>query len=172
MLFFTFPPNIALRVFFNDNSGNFTDSGQRLGDADSTAVTLGDLDDDGDMDALVGAERKAVVWINQGRSQGGQEGTFARTGQEISGSKSRAVFLSDLDRDGDLDAIIAGIRQAVIWWNDGQATFTRSRQRFSYSKRDGLAVGDFDGDGQPDIFVAEYSEDYRVWFNQGDGTFQ
>jgi hypothetical protein len=161
----------ADRVLFNDNSGNFTDSGQRLGDADSTAVTLGDLDDDGDMDALVGAEREAVVWINQGRSQGGQEGTFAHTGQEISGSKIRAIFLSDLDRDGDLDAIIAGIRQAVIWWNDGQAAFTRSRQRFSYSRRHGLAIGDFNGDSWPDIFVAKYSSDYRILFNLGDGTF-
>ena len=162
----------ADRVLFNDNSGNFIDSGQRLGDSDSTAVTLGDLDNDGDMDALVGSERAAVVWINQGRSQGGQEGTFALTGQEFSGSKIRAVFLSDLDGDGDLDAIIAGIRQAVIWWNDGQAAFTRSRQRFSYSGRHGLAIGDFNGDSWPDIFVAEYSSDYRIWFNQGDGTFR
>jgi hypothetical protein len=162
----------ADRVLFNDNSGDFIDSGQRLGDTDSTAVALGDLDDDGDMDALVGAEREAVVWINQGGNQGGQEGTFALTGQEISGSKIRAVFLSDLDGDGDLDAIIAGIRQAVIWWNDGQAAFTRSGQRFSYSKRHGLAIGDFNGDSWPDIFVAEYSSDYRIWFNQGHGTFR
>ena len=124
------------------------------------------------MDALVGAEREAVVWINQGGSQGGQEGTFALTGQEISGSKIRAVFLSDLDGDGDPDAIIAGIRQAVIWWNDGQGAFTRSGQSFNYSKRYGLAIGDFNSDSWPDIFVAEYAKDYRIWFNQGDGTFR
>jgi len=162
----------ADRVIVNDGLGNFTDSGQRLGETDSTAVALGDLDGDGDLDALVGTEREAMVWINQGGGQGGQEGTFALAGQEISGNQIRAVFLSDLDGDGDLDALIAGFRQAAVWWNDGQAAFTRSRQRFSYSKRDGLAVGDFDGDGQPDIFAAEYSKDYRVWFNQGGGIFQ
>jgi hypothetical protein len=162
----------ADRVLFNDNSGNFVDSGQRLGDTDSTAVSLGDLDNDGDLDALVGTEKEALVWINQGRSQGGQEGTFAPAGQEISGSKIRAVFLSDLDGDGDPDAIIAGIRQAVIWWNDGQGAFTRSGQRFNYSKRHGLAIGDFNSDSWPDIFVAEYAKDYRIWFNQGDGTFR
>ena len=168
----SFNSDPADRVLINDGSGGFIDSGQRLGDTDSTAATLGDLDGDGDLDALVGTERQAVVWINQGRSQGGQEGTFALTGQELSGSKIRSVFLSDLDADGDLDAIIAGIRQAVIWWNDGQAAFTRSHQRFSYSKRHGLAIGDFNADGWPDIFIAEYSNEYRILFNQGDGTFR
>ena len=160
------------RVLFNDGSGNFTDSGQRLGETDSTAVALGDLDGDGDLDALVGTGREAMVWINQGRGQGGQEGAFALVGQKISGNQIRAVFLSDLDGDGDQDALLAGIRQGDIWWNDGLGTFTRSDQRFRYSKRDGLAVGDFNGDGMPDIFVAEYYKDYRVWFNQGDGTFK
>jgi hypothetical protein len=162
----------ADRVIINDGLGNFTDSGQRLGETDSTAVALGDLDGDGDLDALVGIGRGAVVWINQGGAQGGQDGTFALSGQEISGSQIGAVFLSDLDGDGDLDALIAGRRQAAVWWNDGQAAFTRSSQRFHYSKRHGLAIGDFNGDGRPDIFAAEYSKDYRVWFNQGDETFR
>jgi hypothetical protein len=162
----------ADRVIINDGSGNFTDSGQRLGETDSTAVALGDLDGDGDLDALVGTRRGVMVWINQGGAQGGQDGTFAHSGQAIFGGQTRAVFLSDLDSDDDLDALIAGRRQAAMWWNDGQAAFTRSSQRFRYSKRHGLAIGDFNGDGRPDIFAAEYSRDYRVWFNQGDGTFQ
>jgi len=162
----------ADRVLMNDGWGDFTDSGQRLGETDSTTVALGDLDGDGDLEALVGTGRGAMVWINQGGAQGGQEGTFALSGQEVSGSQTRAVFLSDLDGDGDLDALIAGRRQAAIWWNDGQAAFTRSSQRFRYSKRHGLAVGDFNGDGRPDIFAAAYSSDSRVWFNQGDGTFR
>jgi len=162
----------ADRVIINDGSGSFTDSGQRLGETDSTAVALGDLDGDGDLDALVGNERGAIVWINQGGAQGGLGGTFALSGQEISGAQTRAVFLSDLDGDGDLDALVAGRRQAVVWWNDGSATFTRSSRRFRYAKRHGLAIGDFNGDGRPDIFAAEYSNGYRIWFNQGDGTFQ
>jgi hypothetical protein len=162
----------ADRVLINDGSGEFTDSGQRLGETDSTAVALGDLDGDGDLDALVGTRSEVMVWINQGGAQGGQAGTFAAAMPEISGDQIRAVFLSDLDGDGDLDALIAGLRQAALWWNDGQAAFTRSSQRFHYSNRHALAIEDFNGDGRPDVFAAEYSRDYRVWFNQGDGTFR
>ncbi|MDY7077499.1 MAG: VCBS repeat-containing protein [Chloroflexota bacterium] len=162
----------ADRVLFNDGSGNFTDSGQRLGETDSTAVALGDLDGDGDLDALVGTGMGSVVWINQGETQGGQNGAFALSGQKISGGQTTAVFLSDLDGDGDLDALVGGRRQATIWWNDGQAAFTQSSQRFRYSKKHGLAIGDFNSDGQPDIFAGAHSEAYSVWFNQGDGTFR
>jgi len=80
--------------------------------------------------------------------------------------------VADLDGDGDLDALIAGKRQATIWWNDGQGSFSRSNQRFRYSDRHALAVGDFNGDGYPDIFAGAYSAAHSVWFNQGDGTFR
>jgi len=159
-------------VLLNYGSGGFTDSGQRLGETDSSSVALGDLDADGDLDVLVGTQNGAVVWVNQGGSQGGQEGEFAASMTKIGDDQITAVFLDDLDRDGDQDAIIAGIRQAVIWWNDGQAAFTRSRQSFNYSGRHGLAIGDFNGDGWTDIFAGEYSSDYRIWFNQGDGIFR
>jgi hypothetical protein len=159
-------------VLLNDGSSNLTASGQWLGDSDSTAVALGDIDRDDDLDALVGTKNGATVWINQGGTQGGQEGIFTLSEQEISGSQTRAVFLSDLDGDGDQDALIAGLRQAVIWWNHGQAAFTKSGQRFRYSEQHGLAIGDFNGDGYPDIFAGAYSEAYSVWFNQGDGTFR
>jgi len=162
----------ADRVLVNDGSGGFTDPGQRLGDSDSTAVALGDLDGDGDLDALVGTGEGALVWINQGGAQGGRGGTFALSGQKIPGGQTQVVFLSDLDGDGDLDALVAGRQRAAIWWNDGQSAFARSGQRFRYSERHGLAVGDFNGDGQPDIFVAEYARNYRLWLNQGDGTFR
>jgi len=164
--------NPADRVLLNDGEGNFTDSGQRLGEADSTAVALGDLDGDGDLDALVGHQSGAVVWINQGGWQGGQAGTFITALPTLDSSQVRAVFLADLDGDGDLDALLDERRRATIWWNEGLASFTESRQHFNYSKRYGLAVGDFNGDGRTDIFAAAYADNYHVWFNQGDGIFQ
>jgi hypothetical protein len=41
------------KLWLNDSMGNFTDSGQNLGNSNSRGVLLGDLDDDGDLDAFV-----------------------------------------------------------------------------------------------------------------------
>jgi hypothetical protein len=42
------------KVWLNDGSGNFSDSGQELGAYDTNGAVLGDVDGDGDLDALVG----------------------------------------------------------------------------------------------------------------------
>jgi hypothetical protein len=166
------------RILLNDGSGAFVDSEQRLdnprkaGAAGSGAVALGDLDSDGDLDAVVATAKGASIWINQGGAQGGQTGIFAESGQRIGGGHIEAVFLADLDADGDPDALVAGKAQATIWWNAGQAGFRDSGQRLDYTERHGLAVGDFDGDGDLDVFSAAGDFEFHLWLNQGDGRLQ
>jgi hypothetical protein len=165
------------RILWNDGSGTFVDSGQRLvnprkaGSAGSGAVALGDLDGDGDLDALAATAQGASIWMNQGGAQAGQTGIFAESGQRLDRAHIETVFLADLDADGDLDALVAGKSQATIWWNDGQAGFRDSGQRLKISQRHGLAVGDFDGDADPDIFSAA-GEEFYLWLNQDDGQLQ
>jgi hypothetical protein len=166
------------RILLNDGSGAFVDSGQRLdnprkaGAAGSGAVALGDLDSDGDLDATVATATGASIWINQGGAQGGQTGIFVKSGQRLGGGHIEAVFLADLDADGDPDALVAGKAHATIWWNDGQAGFRDSGQRLDYTERHGLAVGDFDGDGDLDVFSAAGDFEFHLWLNQGDGRLQ
>ena len=82
-------------------SGHFADSLQSLGSFTSTAVALGDVDGDGDLDAFVANDGANKVWRNDGT------GTFSDSGQSLGSSVSAGVALGDVDSDGDLDAFVA-----------------------------------------------------------------
>jgi hypothetical protein len=75
---------------------------------------LGDLDGDGDLDALVSSTERAEVWLNDGRA------SFRLSGQQLDLPNYHAIALGDLDGDGDLD-LFAGYlnKRYSVWWNDG-----------------------------------------------------
>jgi hypothetical protein len=185
-------------ILLNDGTGMLASCGQRLGNTDSTSVALGDVNGDGRLDALVGTSAGARLWVNQSNARDGgpifvaseqsfravqtvkdklQAGLSAAVGEVLGqyvpyGSiRTKAVFLADMDGDGDPDALIARVWGAQVWWNDGQGGFHRSDVHLGYPEDTGVAVADFDGDGDQDVFVGRNEYDYRVWWNDGKGVF-
>lgn len=153
-------PNL---VWFNDGKGQFSDSGQRLGDAESTAVALGDFDNDSDLDAVVGNNARDELWLNDGN------GNFSLSRQQFDSGETFAIFVADLNDDDLLDLVIVGKRSSRIWLNEGAATF-QAEQRLRHQADDALAPGDVNEDGFVDILVAGLDE-YHVWLGQGNGRF-
>jgi hypothetical protein len=87
-------------------------------------VVLGDLDSDGDLDAVVAngvndpnffrsvLKQPNHVWLNDGT------GVFTPSGQGIGNAATLSVRLGDFDNDGDLDAFFGNMDQGhEVWLN-------------------------------------------------------
>jgi hypothetical protein len=148
--------------------GLFTDSGQALGSADAHDVALGDLDGDGDLDALViNRVQNSQVWLNDG------SGNFSN-GQSLGTNDSVGASLEDVDGDGDLDVFIVNNSNQPneVWLNDGNGSFSNSGQSLGNQSSTDVFLGDFDGDGDADAFVTNSDNaSNTVWFNDGTGVF-
>ncbi len=161
--------------------GTFSDTGQRLGTGASYEAALGDVDNDGDLDAFIANwsiwdefdlrnewDNGNELWLNDGT------GYFTRSEQQLGYQNSYAIVLGDVDGDHDLDALVANWPGSSyefdgrneLWLNDGQGHFTHSGQIFGDQGGSDVVLGDLDGDGDLDAFVLFY-ENSRVWLNQG-----
>jgi Tol biopolymer transport system component len=163
----------ANTVWLNDGGvqggtfGVFSDTGQRLGIAITAAVVLGDLDGDGDLDALAGGwDEPAKVWLNDGK------GAFTDSGHDLSPANVHihGIALGDVDGDGDLDAFmaIASGDPNEVWLNDGSGVFEHSGQELRSPLAHSVSMGDLDGDGDLDALMAiGRILGSKVWLNEG-----
>lgn len=150
----------------NNGKGILTNAG-KLGSSFSSAIALGDLDKDGDLDALVGNYGKAnTVWLNDGT------GVYTDSGQSLGNSLTTAVALGDLDGDEDLDLFEGNNRQGnKVWLNDGTGKFTDSGQSLGNFFTTAIALADLDGNQTLDVFEGNAGQPNRIWLNNGSGIF-
>jgi len=157
------------QIWLNNGSGQFTNSGQSLVNNSSSGVVVGDLDEDGDLDALTADDSVLRYWVNQGGLQGGTEGVFADSGQVLPTALSISLALGDIDRDGDLDVVTASVNQGIRLWLNQGGVLTAGALLGPNNNRH-VTLVDVDVDGDLDLFVARNGAN-TIWLNQG-GTQQ
>ncbi|MFL6246570.1 MAG: FG-GAP-like repeat-containing protein [Thermoanaerobaculia bacterium] len=128
---------------------------------------LGDLDGDGDLDAVFSTSSGTgeTVWLNDGTGVFTQDGIYGA-------GDTYDVALGDLDNDGDLDFVSANrLENETVWINDGSANFTQHATTFNGDSTIDVSLGDIDGDGDLDAVLSNQSGAQSAWLNDGTGGF-
>ncbi len=160
-------------------SMSLTLGGQYFAPASTFQIELGDLDDDGDLDAVLAnmGSNYSKVLLNDGA------GHFEDSGQRLT-QEGHGVGMGDLDGDGDLDLFITCAKyqkRSVIYLNDGGAQggtpgdFRDTEQDLGADDYDqsgnAVRLHDVDGDGDLDAFVVYYQSPDKIYLNDGAGYF-
>ncbi len=169
-------PESALVVLEGRPDGSFVE-GEPL-PVRGGGIELGDLDGDGDLDALILDARRAPAY-RIGENDG--TGTFtigppSRIPGRFGGELSQATLV-DLDGDGDLDAVVPLWDSLRVLTNRGGGRFTPGQRLLVGRDPFTTAVADVDGDGHLDLVSTSGAEVERtrdayhsagsVWFHRG-----
>lgn len=167
-------------LILGDGAGGFTHAASNLplDAAPTSAVELGDVDGDGDLDAVLGntGGSPSALYANDGA------GLFSLAVPALPSGVETApedLLLVDLELDGDLDLLIAnGLRTSpqpivllpdLLFTNEGAGVFVDASHRLPSTDGLGRQIGaaDVDGNGTVDIVSRG-----TVWLGDGSGGFE
>jgi hypothetical protein len=144
------------------------------------AVTLGDIDGDGDLDAAGAASSwsHVIVWWEDGADASGDGAGYSWTMRTISPTRgAEQVLLADLDGDDDLDLVATPDWEwagPFGWWRNGDSlgggdgtTWTEEIIAEGIDVQ-GVAVADMDNDGDLDVAVTDEVPSLAWYQNGGD----
>ena len=154
----------GLEIYWFENLDSTGTFGERQWLGKGTVVDVVDMDGDGDSDV--------VTYFDWHENTDGK-GTFVE--REISAGPPIAVqHATDVDRDGDIDAVAFDTAFKMVWLENGSESWQ------SHPAINQLAAhvnsGDLDGDGDQDLYaelLLGWAGSEVVWFENvdGDGTY-
>ncbi|MDH3492935.1 MAG: CRTAC1 family protein [Acidobacteriota bacterium] len=173
------------QLWENDGRGKFTDVTEKAGitkSGNGLALALGDLDEDGDIDAYVANDSdENHLWINDGKGRFEEIAVPAGTAYSEFGKEegSMGADFSDTDGNGLLDIAVSNFQdeQVALYSQQEKLLFQNvstqvgigqsSLARLSF----GIEFFDADNDGDEDLIVANGHIEDNVELNSDSVTF-
>jgi hypothetical protein len=121
--------------------------------ARASALAVGDLDDDGDLDLVMATLGGAMrVYINRGDAFL-EDRSFTLLPDQVSGDV-RSVLLADLDGDCLPDLVVPRAGAAPLFWKSAGGGKLVGGPAFDQAvAATGALADDVDGDGDPDVLL-------------------
>lgn len=171
----------ALRAIHGDGAGAFLldTAVQPTFTGAAGALTLADLDGDGDNDAFVARWQPNGALASYDRLfLNGGSGVFVDASAQLPAVLDTTVDVvyGDVDGDLDLDLLIANVlinqpAPTRLYLNDGHASFLDAPPQAPVMPGVRVAqLGDIDGDGDLDAYLGK-SSGHALFQNDGTGTF-
>ncbi|MBN1859080.1 VCBS repeat-containing protein [Candidatus Bipolaricaulota bacterium] len=144
--------------------------GGGYGHAGTFQVVLGDVDGDGDLDAVfANMSGGCELWTNGG------DGRFTNAHQSL-GFAGHGIGIGDLDNDGDLDLLItraSSAQASSVYFNDGAGRFSLAGELDDRSRAGNfVSLFDLEGDGDLDAGIYYADRCNIVYLNNGAGRFE
>jgi hypothetical protein len=156
-------------VTVQDGTSAFSSTGVGFGTgSDNTIpIAVGDVDNDGYVDLVVGNWLgQDAVYLNDG------DGTFDTLQHPFGSSSARthSIALGDINFDGWLDICVSNFDDSLVFLNDGDGTFDDVSYSFTSGEGSGtVAIGDLNNDGAVDFVVGRSGQDKAI-FTDGAGN--
>ncbi|MCO4780087.1 MAG: VCBS repeat-containing protein, partial [Flavobacteriaceae bacterium] len=173
--FSKFSSELADQLYLNNGDGIFSPSPNVLPTASSyfntSVVSTGDFDQDGDTDLFVGERSITAAYgvpVNGHLLRNDGTGIFAdqtailAPGLNEIGMITDANF-NDIDADGDLDLVVIGEFMGIEIFLNDQGFFTKKASELQQEKGwwSALKIADVNQDGFPDLIVGNHGENSR-----------
>ncbi|MFA6320698.1 MAG: FG-GAP-like repeat-containing protein, partial [Candidatus Omnitrophota bacterium] len=168
-------------LLINDGTGKFSrDAHFSLPEVldGSSDIKFCDINNDGAVDivtannAVIGdSTLSSRIYLNNG------SGVFSDATDALmpaSGEYCEVLDLGDIDRDGDIDLVVAGYNQNIILINDGAGVFedkTVELMPTNYFHSKDIKLGDLNGDGYLDLIILGESN-ASLLLNNKKGSFK